>query len=164
MENQEENLEGMEGKNAEGRRCTGSWGWIGVVAGVALLVAGCHTWVFQPVKKNIQGLWQKTPIDPSLPAEVWEFTSNEVIIWMEDTTTGTFQEVYRTPYTVKLKPGHHVVVAKLPPLENVTMEWYVVKGSRKRLYLAIKREESQGVYNGNYQHGFYRYSGTLPRQ
>ncbi len=127
---------------------------------VAVLL-GCHTWIFQPVKKNIQGKWQKTPIDENLPAEIWEFTGSEVIIYKEDTVLNAFREVYRAPYTIKFKLNKHILVAALPPFEGVVMDWYIVKLTKKYLYLAIYRNESYNIYPGNFQHGFVRYNGEI---
>ncbi len=122
----------------------------------------CHTWIFQPVKKNIQGKWERLPRDPTIPREIWEITPTEIIIYVEDTTTRRFREVHRANYVVKFKLNKHILTANLPPWNNRILDWYIVKATKKYFYLAVFRNPELNLYPGNFQYDFVRYRGDIP--
>lgn len=108
----------------------------------ALFTWGCHTFVFQPVKKQIEGTWIADPQDTVVTK--WTFSGGSLVINVNGVDTTTIS------YTVKNKITKHLLVLD-KPLVNET-RFVIVKVNKTQLYLASESKPNIA----NYQQGFTR--------
>jgi len=129
---------------------------------IGLSFLGCHTYVFQPVKKQIVGTWIKSPQDSTLHQE-WTFTDDGKLFIVDVQPGISARDTARdcdsltfVSWQVENKITKHYLYTdtydafcslETPP------RWLVIKVNKKELYLSS--EENKKI-KGSWQYGFVK--------
>ena len=99
-------------------------------------LGGCHTYIFQPVKKQIKGTWVVIPTTTDIIK--FRFDGSTLFITLNDTG-----KLDTTPYVIQNRLTKHTLstVISLPPLEGIpeisTIEkWHIVNLNKEELYIS----------------------------
>jgi len=120
-----------------------------IIVSLSCLLA-CHTFIFQPIKKQILGTWISTPTDPGIVID-WEFTADSLIVSLNAT------KLFSTPYTIQNKITKHLLIANIhTQLADTTSpfitDWIITKLNDDEMFI-VSQDNPRFA---NEQYGFIR--------
>jgi hypothetical protein len=125
-----------------------------------LVLWGCHTWVFQPVKKQIVGTWIISPVSDNVQTE-WTFTDDGKLYIVKNYPVGNPDTVIACDST--LYAGWHIEnkVTKhylytdnwegFCKVGDTNPRWLIIKLNGENLYISSENEKR---IRGTWQFGF----------
>lgn len=138
---------------------------IAILLGITFIFAGCHTFVFQPVEKDIQDTWVLMPVESNNVVE-WTFDDNELSIEVNGVPVKfedeNGNEIGATTYSIENSITNHYVYIKPEKITNAhpnilpqhIRKWLIITLNDTELFLeSINTDSGQ---KGEFQFHFFR--------